>query len=131
MLLIVLPSCICTLTWTLHTDTLKLQATYFHVNIGCFSNLLIFIRSGPDLRDSDGPKELLDSFREDMSDLELNIRQGQLGGVKNFEKWDKKLESATKLKDLVSMKLVDGAACYYGEIWRYIFEFWGKLFCFY
>ena len=72
-------------------------------------HISFLFRSGPDLRDSDGPKELLDSFREDMSDLELNIRQGQLGGVKNFDKWDKKLESATKLKDLVSMKLVGGS----------------------
>ncbi|XP_072016155.1 tyrosine-protein kinase BAZ1B-like [Amphiura filiformis] len=62
-------------------------------------------RSGPDLRDSDGPKELLDSFREDMSDLELNIRQGQLGGVNNFEKWEKKLLAGSKLKDLGALMI--------------------------
>ncbi|XP_071795447.1 tyrosine-protein kinase BAZ1B-like isoform X3 [Asterias amurensis] len=57
-------------------------------------------RSGPELRNSDGPKELLDSLKEDLQDMEVHIRQGNLGGVKDFAKWEERLKSATKLKDL-------------------------------
>ena len=60
-------------------------------------------RSGPELRDSDGPRELLDSFKEDLKDIETHIRQGNLGGVSKLEKWEKQLDSATKLKELVSV----------------------------
>ncbi|XP_071850696.1 tyrosine-protein kinase BAZ1B-like isoform X2 [Apostichopus japonicus] len=62
-------------------------------------------RSGPQLRDSDGPKELLESFKEDMKDIETHVRQGNLGGVANFEKWEKRLNAATSIKELGSLVL--------------------------
>lgn len=62
---------------------------------------LLLSRSGPQLRDSDGPKELLESFKEDLKDIETHVRQGNLGGVANFEKWEKRLDAATSIKELV------------------------------
>ncbi|XP_030849872.1 tyrosine-protein kinase BAZ1B-like [Strongylocentrotus purpuratus] len=67
-------------------------------------------RSGPELRDSDGPRELLDSFKEDLKDIETHIRQGNLGGVSKLEKWEKQLDSATKLKELKPL-LIESQAC--------------------
>ncbi|XP_038053191.1 tyrosine-protein kinase BAZ1B-like isoform X2 [Patiria miniata] len=57
-------------------------------------------RSGPELRESDGPKELLQSLREDLLDIESHIQQGNLGGVVNAGKWEERVKNATKLKDL-------------------------------
>ncbi|XP_022094997.1 tyrosine-protein kinase BAZ1B-like isoform X3 [Acanthaster planci] len=57
-------------------------------------------RSGPELRESDGPRELLQSLREDLLDIESHIRQGNLGGVEDPQRWEEQVKTATKLKDL-------------------------------
>ncbi|XP_077863492.1 tyrosine-protein kinase BAZ1B-like [Saccoglossus kowalevskii] len=57
-------------------------------------------RSSPDLRDINGDQELLESFKEDLLETETRVRKGGLGGVDQYEIWEKKLETAVKIKDL-------------------------------
>ncbi|XP_077978529.1 LOW QUALITY PROTEIN: tyrosine-protein kinase BAZ1B-like [Glandiceps talaboti] len=57
-------------------------------------------RPFPGLRDSDGKQELLDNFKQDLLDTETRLRKGGLGGVDNYDKWEKKLINATKVKEM-------------------------------
>ncbi|XP_014681000.1 PREDICTED: tyrosine-protein kinase BAZ1B-like isoform X2 [Priapulus caudatus] len=52
------------------------------------------------LRDSDGDRELLEAFRQELLETEVKVSQGGLGGVPNTEKWEEELCAATSLKDL-------------------------------
>ena len=55
-----------------------------------------------ELRESDGNKEMMESFKSELSDIELRLRNGGLGGVDGFEDWENKLMEATDVQTMVS-----------------------------
>ncbi|GFO01346.1 tyrosine-protein kinase baz1b-like [Plakobranchus ocellatus] len=49
------------------------------------------------LRDCDGEKEMVEGFKKDLSDMELRLRNGGLGGVSDFDKFEAKLTGCTDI----------------------------------
>ncbi|RUS86394.1 hypothetical protein EGW08_005844 [Elysia chlorotica] len=49
------------------------------------------------LRDCDGEKEMVEGFKKELSDMELRLRNGGLGGVVDFEKFEAKLSGTTDI----------------------------------
>ncbi|XP_033752647.1 tyrosine-protein kinase BAZ1B-like isoform X2 [Pecten maximus] len=52
-----------------------------------------------ELRDSDGDKEMLNGFKQELLDTETKLRYGGLGGVNGFEVWEARLESTTDIAE--------------------------------
>ena len=50
----------------------------------------------------DGDTEMLEGFKAEMMDMEMRLRNGGLGGVNNFTDYEKRLENAKTIKELVS-----------------------------
>ncbi|XP_064601605.1 tyrosine-protein kinase BAZ1B-like [Liolophura sinensis] len=57
-------------------------------------------RTNNELRESDGNEEMLAGFKKELLDLELRLRNGQLGGVPDLATWEAKLMDSTKIEDL-------------------------------
>ncbi|CAG5121191.1 unnamed protein product, partial [Candidula unifasciata] len=67
-------------------------------------------RTNLELRDSDGDTEMLAAFKKELSDMELRLRNGGLGGVPNYDKWETELMEATDISTLGEclLKVKDG-----------------------
>ncbi|XP_059141416.1 tyrosine-protein kinase BAZ1B-like isoform X2 [Physella acuta] len=57
-------------------------------------------RTNLELRDSDGDVEMMAGFKKELSDMELRLRNGGLGGVSDFDEWESKLMDATEIADM-------------------------------
>lgn len=42
-------------------------------------------------------------FKKELSDMELRLRNGGLGGVPDFEKWEAKLLKTSEISEMVSV----------------------------
>lgn len=49
------------------------------------------------LRDCDGEKEMVEGFKKELADMELRLRNGGLGGVEDYEKFEARLAAATDI----------------------------------
>ncbi|XP_060064510.1 tyrosine-protein kinase BAZ1B-like [Ylistrum balloti] len=58
-----------------------------------------------ELRDSDGDKEMLDGFRQELLDTETKLRYGGLGGVDNFDTWESGLETASDVSEFAKLMI--------------------------
>ncbi len=50
---------------------------------------------------TDGDTEMLEGFKAELMDMEMRLRNGGLGGVDNFSGYEKRLENAKTIKELV------------------------------
>ncbi|XP_055899439.1 tyrosine-protein kinase BAZ1B-like [Biomphalaria glabrata] len=57
-------------------------------------------RTNLELRDSDGDVEMVEGFKKELSDMELRLRNGGLGGVKDYDEWEATLMKATEISEL-------------------------------
>ena len=55
-----------------------------------------------DNSDPSSDNNVIEGFREELNDTELRLRNGGLGGVKDFISWDNKLNEATTIQHFVS-----------------------------
>ncbi|KAL4225144.1 Tyrosine-protein kinase baz1b [Mactra antiquata] len=62
-------------------------------------------RCNNELRDCDGDKEMIESFKRELLETELRLRNGGLGGVDDFDKWNVILETATEVSSLAECLL--------------------------
>uniref|UniRef100_T1J5N9 Tyrosine-protein kinase BAZ1B n=1 Tax=Strigamia maritima TaxID=126957 RepID=T1J5N9_STRMM len=53
------------------------------------------------LKPSDGDRELLEAFKKELTETEVRLRKGVLGGVPNLSQWEERLEKATGIQDLI------------------------------
>ncbi|XP_041365624.1 tyrosine-protein kinase BAZ1B-like [Gigantopelta aegis] len=65
-------------------------------------NIIQAQRTNLELRDSDGEVEMLAGFRKELLDTELRLRNGGLGGVPDFAKWEEKILSTKDISELGS-----------------------------
>ncbi|GFR65697.1 tyrosine-protein kinase BAZ1B-like [Elysia marginata] len=49
------------------------------------------------LRDCDGEKEMVEGFKKELTDMELRLRNGGLGGVTDYEKFEARITGATDI----------------------------------
>ena len=79
------------------------NGTRLHKFIGMILFLLAQAqRTNLALRDCDGEKEMVEGFKKELSDMELRLRNGGLGGVADFDKFEAKLTEATDTSAMVS-----------------------------
>ncbi|CAL1535554.1 unnamed protein product [Lymnaea stagnalis] len=68
-------------------------------------SIILAQRTKLELRDSDGDVEMMASFKRELSDMELRLRNGGLGGVPNFNEWEARLMEAIDISVLIECLL--------------------------
>ncbi len=67
----------------------------------------------------DGDTEMLEGFKAEMMDMEMRLRNGGLGGVNNFTDYEKRLENAKTIKELVSNpSVIVTYVEHAGQVWQ-------------
>ncbi|XP_013403030.1 tyrosine-protein kinase BAZ1B [Lingula anatina] len=62
--------------------------------------IIVAQRTNNELRTYDGETELWEGFKQELLETESRLRNGGLGGVENFDKWQAQLLKAKDVKDL-------------------------------